>query len=214
MILPLLLVAFIQPPETERFAKWEKEIAGIEKRLQADPPKAGGTFFVGSSTIRLWNLKKSFPDAAYMNVGFGGSEIRDCTHFSARIIAPYKPKAIVFYAGDNDIASGRKPEQLLADFKDFAAAIHRQLPDCTILFLAVKPSAARWTQYEKQKRANAMIEDYCGKDRHLTFIDTAPLLLGSDGKPTPELYAKDGLHLSAAGYAKWTPIVKKTLKGL
>ena len=212
MILPLLLVIAVQPSQPDRFARWEKEIAGIEKRLAAEPPKPGGTFFVGSSTIRLWNLKKSFPDAGYVNVGFGGSEIRDCMHFASRIITPYKPKTIVFYAGDNDVASGRKPEQLLADFKEFAAAIHKQLPDCAILFLAVKPSVARWTQYEKQKRANAMIEDYCGMNRRLTFIDTAPLLLGSDGKPNPELYAKDGLHLSAAGYEKWTPHVKKTLE--
>ena len=39
------------PRPVDPFAKWEKNIAAIEKRLSANPPKPGGVFFVGSSSI-------------------------------------------------------------------------------------------------------------------------------------------------------------------
>jgi len=211
MFLLLFLVA-IQQPDAERFAKWEKEVAAIEMWLKENPPRPGGVLFVGSSTIRLWDLKKSFPDAGYVNVGFGGSEIRDCTHFVPRLVAPQKPKAIVFYAGDNDIASGRKPEQVLADFTAFAAAVHRDAPTCRIVFLPVKPSIARWAKFEDQRKANTLVKELCRKDERLVYVDIVPVMLGADGKPIAELFVKDGLHMSAAGYEKWSPLVKKALE--
>jgi lysophospholipase L1-like esterase len=211
-MLPLLFLVAVQPPDAERFTKWDKEVAAIEMRLKEYPPKAGGVLFVGSSTIRLWDLKKSFPDAGYINVGFGGSEIRDCTHFAPRLVAPHKPKAIVFYAGDNDIASGRKPEQVLADFTAFAAAVHKDTPKCRILFLPVKPSIARWAKFDEQKKANALVKELCATDDRLVYVDIVPVMLGADGRPLAELFVKDGLHMNAAGYEKWSPRVKTALE--
>lgn len=200
--------AAAQPEKpADRFARWEKEVAAIEKRLAEKPPKPGCVIFAGSSSIRLWNLDKSFPDAGYVNVGFGGSQIPDSTHFAARLITPHRPKAVVFYAGDNDIAANRTPEQVLADFKAFCAAV----PDGRILFLAVKPSVARWKRFDVQKKANALVREFCESDARLAFIDTVPLMLGPDGMPVADLFVKDGLHLSAAGYEKWTAAVRAAL---
>src|SRR5262245_32520563 len=112
-MLALLLVATLQPPEVtpapipaHPFAKWEQSIQAIERQLKDNPPKPGGVFFVGSSSIVKWDLKVSFPGRDYVNVGFGGSVIEDSTHFAPRILTPFKPGVVVFYAGDNDIARG------------------------------------------------------------------------------------------------------------
>ena len=210
MLTTLMLVAAIQPTDAERFAKWEKDIAGIEKKLAGAKP--GGVLFYGSSSIRLWDLNKSFPEKGYLNAGFGGSEIRDCAHFVPRLVSPVQPKTIVFYAGDNDIASGRKPEQLAADFKAFCAAVHKDSPKCRILWLPVKPSVARWEKYEVQKKANALVKEFCAGDPRLLYVELVESLLGADGKPVPDLFQKDGLHLTAAGYEKWTPLVKSALE--
>jgi lysophospholipase L1-like esterase len=201
-------VATQQPQkDADRFARWEKEVAAIEKRLAEKPPKPGCVAFAGSSTIRLWDLEKSFPGAGYVNVGFGGSQIPDSTHFAGRLITPHKPRAVVFYAGDNDVALGRTPEQVLADFKAFCAAV----PECRILFLAIKPSVARWKQFDVQKKANALVREFCASDARLAFVDTVPLMLGPDGMPAAALFVKDGLHLSPAGYEKWTAAVRAAL---
>ncbi len=210
--LSLLLSAAVLAADPESFERWEKEIAGIEKRLAAAPPAKGGVVFAGSSSIRLWNLEKSFPGKGYVNVGFGGSEIRDTTHFAARILLPLEPKAIVFYAGDNDIAKKRTPAQVRDDFNAFAKAVHAKLPKTRILYLPVKPSLARWKLYDVQKEANALVKSACEADPRLTYVDLVPATLGADGKPKPEFFVKDGLHLSEAGYKAWSDIVRKALE--
>ena len=217
-MLALLLAAAVQPPvapaprAVDPFARWEKSIAAIEKRLQANPPAPGGVFFAGSSSIVLWDLKKWFPGKDYVNVGFGGSVIRDSTHFAPRILIPHKPGTIVFYAGDNDIAQNRSPEEVLADFKSFVAAVRADNPPCRVLYIPVKPSLARWKLFDTQSKANGLIRDFCSKEDHLGYIDIVPHMLQTDGTPNPELFVKDGLHLSEKGYEIWTAEVRKALE--
>jgi lysophospholipase L1-like esterase len=208
-MLALLSLVLLQPADP--FAKWEKEITAIEKRLRESPPAPGQVCFAGSSTIRLWDLKKSFPGKPYVNVGFGGCEIRDVTHFAPRIILPHKPGAIVFYAGDNDMAKKRTAEQVRDDFREFCKTIHKDLPKTQIFYLPIKPSLARWTLFEDQKKANGFVRDECAKDRRLTYLDIVPSVLGPDGKPRPDHFVKDGLHLSEAGYKPWAAIVEAAL---
>ncbi len=204
--------AWAQAPADDRAAKWEKEIAAIEKRLADKPPPKGAVLFAGASSIRLWNLNLYFFDWDTINVGFGGSEVRDSTAVVKRLILPHKPRAVVFYAGDNDINSGRTPEQVLEDFTAFAKAIHAELPKTAIHFIAIKPSFARWEQFETQKKANALVKAFCAKDERLGFIDIVPPMLGADGKPRNELFGKDGLHLINKGYDVWAEMIKKAVK--
>lgn len=215
MILALALVALQPAPkdaDAARIERWEKEVTAIEKRLKDAPPKAGGVVFAGSSSTRLWKLDESFPGKGYVNVGFGGSEVRDSTHVVPRLISPHRPKAVVLYAGDNDINAGRTPEQVAADFRAFVAAVHKDVPDCKVYFVAVKPSVARWAKYEVQSKANALVKAACAADPKLRYVDIVPAMLGPDGKPLPELFVKDGLHLSPAGYARWTAAVSAALE--
>jgi lysophospholipase L1-like esterase len=216
-MLSLFFVAAVQlpvapaPRVVDRFAKWEMAITAIEKRLAADPPKPGAVFFAGSSSIVLWDLKKWFPDKACVNVGFGGSVIRDSTHFAPRILTPHKPGTIVFYAGDNDIAQNRSPEEVFSDFRAFVGAVRKENSTCHVLFIPVKPSIARWKRFDTQTKANALVRDFCSNGEHLGYIDIVPLMLRPDGTPDPELFVKDGLHLSAKGYELWTDEVSKAL---
>jgi hypothetical protein len=198
--------------DAERFARWEKDIAAIEKRLKDNPPEKGGVIFAGSSTIRLWDVAKAFPDWKPVNVGFGGSQIRDVTHFADRIILKHEPRAIVFYSGDNDINSGRTPDQVLADTRAFADTIHKQLPKTRIHIISIKPSIARWKQFETQTKANALVKEFCSKNERLGYIDVVPAILGDGGQPRPELFVKDGLHFTAKGYEALNDAVMKGVK--
>jgi lysophospholipase L1-like esterase len=198
--------------EADRAAKWEKDVTAIEKRQAEKPTAKGEIVFAGSSSIRLWDLAKSFPDWNATNSGFGGSEVRDSTRFAERLILKHEPRAIVFYAGDNDIANNRTPEQVRDDFKAFVAAVHKALPKTRIHFIAIKPSIARWKRYETIQKANALVKEFTATDDRLGFIDIAPPMLGTDGQPKAEMFVKDGLHLSAKGYEVWTEAVKKAVK--
>lgn len=140
------------------FAPWEREIKAFEASDKTQPPPQGALLFVGSSSIRLWKtLSEDFPSDPVINRGFGGSHLIDSTHFADRIILPCKPKTIVLYAGDNDLAAKKTPRQVLADFQAFAQKIQAQLPGTRIAFVSIKPSAARWHLVEQIQEANRLI---------------------------------------------------------
>jgi lysophospholipase L1-like esterase len=194
------------------FGRWEKEIAALEAKDAAAPPLKDAVLFAGSSSIRLWNLKKSFPDLVVINRGFGGSEIADSTHFAPRIILKAKPRVIVLYAGDNDIANGKTAEQVSEEFKDFADLIHKEMPKTKIVFISIKPSLARWKMVDEQRKANGLIEAYCKKNDYLAYVDAVTPMLGDDGKPRQELFGRDGLHMNDKGYELWASLLKPYLK--
>lgn len=193
--------------DAARRAKWEKEVSGIETRLKAKPPAKHGVVFAGSSSIRLWKQAESFPKWPTANVGFGGSQIPDSTLFAARLIVPHEPELILFYAGDNDINAKRTPKQVANDFAVFTDTIHAKLPKTRIGFLAIKPSLARWNQHPQQTEANGLVKTACAKNPLLIYLDTVTPMLGTDGKPKPEFFVKDGLHMTDAGYKVWTSLV-------
>jgi lysophospholipase L1-like esterase len=81
-----------------------------------------------------------------------------------------------------------------------------------VLFIAVKPSIARWKKFEEQKKANLLVKEFCGKGSGLVFVDVVPLMLGADGMPIAEYFVKDGLHMTLKAYEVWAAAVTKALK--
>ena len=96
-------------------------------------PEPEGIVFVGSSSIRMWDTARAFPDLKVLNRGFGGSQIADSVRFADRIVVPYKPRLVVFYAGDNDINGKKTAEQVLADYQAFVKKVRAHSPDCKIV---------------------------------------------------------------------------------
>jgi lysophospholipase L1-like esterase len=195
----------------------EKWTDAINKFTQADktnPPPTGGVVFVGSSSIVKWTtLQKDFPGEKVIQRGFGGSELADSVYYADRIVTPYKPRAVVVYAGDNDLNAGKTPEQVFADFKAFVAKVHASVPNARIVYIAIKPSPSRWKIKDKGERANALIAAGCAKDpKRLRFVDIWKPMLDAKGQPRPELFVADMLHMNAEGYKIWTPLVAAELK--
>src|SRR5687768_5916552 len=149
----------LQTPASAPVDKWAKEMAAFEEQDRKDPA-VGGVVFVGSSSIRLWDLKKSFPDVPALNRGFGGSVIPDSVARVDLLVIRHKPQIVVFYAGDNDIAAGRTPQQVFDDYKAFVSKVHAALPATRIAFIAIKPSIQRWALVDKVRAANALVREY------------------------------------------------------
>lgn len=197
---------------SHNFSKWENDIALFEQMDVTNPPPKGALLFIGSSTIKLWKtLAQDFPDHQVINRGFGGSEIVDSTHFADRIIFPYKPKMVFLRAGGNDLWAHKTPDQVFADFKDFVTSIHAKLPETQVVFISLSPSIARWSQADKEKTVNSMVETYAGKTPGVRYLDTWSIPLGSDGQPSAEFFLPDHLHFNAAGYKKLAERVRTQL---
>lgn len=192
----------------------EAEVARLEAADQKAPPARGAVLFLGSSSIRLWDLAKSFPGRATINRGFGGSTFPDAIEFLPRLVTPHAPRVVVVYSGDNDLAAGRTPEQIVADWRTLASGIERAVPGVELVVLGIKPCPSRWALIEKVRLANQGIEASTRGHKNQRFLRIEADMLGKDGKPRPELFREDGLHLSPAGYEVWTRLLTPVLDEL
>jgi lysophospholipase L1-like esterase len=193
-------------------ARWEPEIKAFEAADRTNPPPAGGIVFVGSSSIRLWkDLADDFKGLPVINRGFGGSQISDCVFYAARIVLPYRPRQVVLYAGDNDLAAGCSPEKLFEDFQAFVRKVHDALPETQIVFVSIKPSPSRWKLAQQMRTANRLIADFIRTDPRLSFVDVFTPMLDIEGNPRAELYVADKLHMNRQGYAIWASRIQPYL---
>jgi lysophospholipase L1-like esterase len=183
--------------DIRRFVRWDRQNSYPDNAI----------LFVGSSTILLWRTHEYFPEYPVINRGFGGSQISDVAYYADRVVLNYKPKVIVFYAGENDIAAKKTPQQVFEDYQAFVDLVRRHLPETKIIFLSIKPNPERWRLWPLMQQTNALVAAFSAGHEHLIYVDVATPLLGANGQPRPELF-EDRLHLNEAGFQ----VVSETLR--
>ncbi len=193
--------------------KFENAIQAFEKQDLASRPEPGGNLFVGSSTVTRWkDIADYFPGRHVLNRGFGGSQFSDLLLYVDRIIVPYRPARVFVYEGDNDIASGKKPEDIVRQAGELNELIKKALPKTEVIFLSAKPSMTRWHLKETYETYNRLLKDYVKKARRTRYIDIWTPLLDEAGNLNPAVYAEDKLHLNAEGYRTIQPVIAPFLK--
>ncbi|WP_312318349.1 SGNH/GDSL hydrolase family protein [Stenotrophomonas sp.] len=193
-----------QIPQQVSNAAWAGDMDNFAKADQASPPPKGGIVFVGSSSIRFWDtLAADFPGQKVINRGFGGSEVRDSTYYADRVVVPYAPCKVFFYAGDNDLNSGRSPQQVRDDTVAFVNRVHRDLPQTTVEIISIKPSPSRANLLPAVQEANALVKAALAGVPRTGFNDIYTPMLGADGQPKASLFREDMLHMKPEGYAIW-----------
>ncbi|WP_421933343.1 GDSL-type esterase/lipase family protein [Phenylobacterium sp.] len=203
----LSLIAAAPPPET----RFSPEIAHFAELDKTAPPKPCGFLFIGSSSVRFWKtLDQDMAPYRVINRGFGGSQIADVTLYFDQVATPYRPRAIFFYAGDNDIHVGRTPAQVVADFQAFLDRKDKTLGATKVYFLSLKPSKARWSELAAQTEANAQIKALADQRADLDYVDVVPPML--EGGAPKDIFVGDGLHMTPAGYELWTEVVRPVLE--
>jgi len=194
-------------------AQWQADIAAFQAEDDAHPPAPGAVLFIGSSSIRFWKtLATDFPGVRTLNRGFGGSEIDDATFFADRIVAPYHPRAIVMYAGDNDLEDGVSPSHVRDNFAAFVRKARSFDPGVPVAFIAIKPSMARKVLLPQIREANALVREYAATQKGVAYLDVFTPMLGQDGQPQPQWFIADGLHMNRKGYVLWIGVVKLWLE--
>jgi hypothetical protein len=191
---------------------FEENIAAFAAADREHAPPTGGILFVGSSSIRLWNdLEKQFGPSIIMR-GLGGSKLSDCTRYLDRLVFPYKPRLVVLYAGDNDLAEGIPPEDILINFQKFVDSVQRELPTTRIAYISIKPSPARARLIPKIRETNHLIQKYTSGNQKLDFIEVFTPMLDAEGRPRADLFRADALHLNEAGYTLWRKIIAQHVR--
>lgn len=189
-------------------AEWAKDMDHFATQDAANPPPRDAVLFIGSSSIRKWtSMARDFAGIPVINRGFGGSEVRDSTYYADRIVVPYKPREVVFYAGDNDLNSGRSVQQVVDDTFAFIARIRRDLPGVPVVYISIKPSPSRAELLPKIRQVNALVSQRAAQLQDVHYIDVFTPMLTADGQLRPELFEADMLHMKPEGYALWTRLL-------
>lgn len=203
LIVPALAAAQPSPD------RWAAEIERFQTEDRASQMHDGGVVFVGSSSIRFWNtLHDDFPHLHALNRGFGGSYLSDVRHFLDELVLKHEPRAIVLYAGENDLAGDRTPEDVFADYRAIASRVRSELPETELIWISVKPGPARWDSVDKVRATNALVMEYAARDPKLEYVDVFTPMLTADLEPRGELFVEDGIHLNPEGYELWTRLVE------
>lgn len=207
----------IRKAASEDPAVWAEDISALEKKTAGLYPPGEGIVFIGSSSIRFWStLAEDMAPLPVIKHGFGGAKLNDVVVYAQRLVNAYRPRAVVVFAGTNDIDpnASKEPEVLVESYRKFVAAVRADQPEVPILYIGITPSPLRWSVWDIAVETNRLIGRYSLSDPNLHFIDTSPGLLGKNGEPIREHYIFDGLHLSESGYAAWTSIIRPRLEAV
>jgi lysophospholipase L1-like esterase len=193
---------------------WEEAVSALEAKTRNRHAPGEAVVFIGSSSIRLWNtLDEDMSPMPVIQHGFGGAKLNAVVHYAERLVSAYQPRAVVVFAGTNDIdpAASKSPEVLLASYQAFVEKVRSEQPDLPIFYIAITPSPRRWSVWPIAQSTNRLIENWSESDPNLHFIDTSAALLDSKGEPKRDNYFFDGLHLSKRGYKIWGEIIRQRL---
>jgi len=192
-----------------------EEIREFKKQDSIHFPPKKANLFVGSSSLRMWtNIQNDFPDYPIINRGFGGSSLPEVILYVNDIIIPYRPKQVLIYCGDNDLAaSDTVSAQTVAErFRQLFSLIRTKLHKVPIAFISIKPSPSRQHLMPKMELANKLIKDFLHSQPKTKYIDVYSPMLTPEGKPREELFLEDKLHMNAKGYAIWQKAIEPVLK--
>jgi len=182
------------------------EIQAFQRLDSVNFPATGQVLFVGSSSFRLWkDVQAYFPDVPIINRGFGGACLTDMIYYEKQIITPYKPRKIVIYCGENDLAASDtvQAQQVLERFQQLFKAIRADYPKTPVVYVSIKPSISRQRLMPKMAEANRLIQQYLKKKRRTQFVDVYSLMLDKNGTPRPDIFVEDKLHMNREGYLIW-----------
>ncbi len=211
-LMPLVTTVAADDPLVTR---WEGDVKNLETLDRSSLHPANAILFIGSSSIRLWDtIADDMSPNAVIRRGYGGATYRDLCHFASRLVTAHQPRAIVIFVA-NDITSPETspdPEQVMIDVRATQAQIRARHPEVPIFYVAVTPTESRWSVWPTVQRLNRMIEEMCRDASHSFFIPTARHFLDTTtGRPVPELFRDDRLHLSRAGYKVWAGVIRAAL---
>jgi len=210
--LALIILIFVQCKTTEK--AFYQDIQNFKKADKSYPPDKDIILFVGSSSFTYWkDVQKDLNNPMILNRGFGGSTLVDLWRYKEDVIFAYKPKQIVIYCGENDIASSEKVSsaEVLKRFKKLYKSIRSTFPEIQIAFISLKPSPSRWKMRDRVIELNRLIQQFSKTENNFTFVDIWDKMLNENGYPKSEIFVADSLHMNKYGYEIWVKAINNVL---
>jgi lysophospholipase L1-like esterase len=193
------------------FKRYETDI----KELVARGGKKEVTVFYGSSTFTFWGhekLKRDMSPIEVVNCGFGGSTAHDAAHWYEKVVKPLRPKLLVWYEGDNDIALEYSSDEVLEITANLFDKIKSDFPKIRILIVSVKKSIARKELWRRIDELNSKMLEYANSKGYLSFVDINEIAFNEEGSAKTDIYIEDKLHFNEKGYELLTALIKPVIR--
>lgn len=200
-----LLAQDAQPPfwnDIQAFKKSDERIA----------PPHGKILMIGSSSFTFWqDVSKYLPGYPFINRGFGGSSLPHLIRYFDDIVTPYKPRQILIYCGENDLAGNVPADTVVARFKTLFHMLREQNKKAKITYVSMKPSPSRQHLLDMMKEGNEKIKTWLETQRRTSYVDVYSKMVDENGIPNPEIFVKDRLHMNGNGYEIWAKEIQPHL---
>ena len=202
-----------RPAYGEMMFRYQKELDRFAREDERKGIRTGGIVFTGSSSIKMWrHLEDNMAPIQVLNRGFGGATMPEVNGHFELLIARHQPRIVVLYAGENDISNNiYGVADPLGSLQRYMSMMEESLPYTKTIFVSMKPSPLRWEWWEKISDGNALVKAYCDKTPNLDYLDVTADMIGEDGRPRPEIFLRDSLHMNQNGYDLWTKRIKPLL---
>jgi lysophospholipase L1-like esterase len=212
LIITLLVAAGSLQSQTN--APFAADIAAFKKQDSIQFPAKHQILFIGSSSFTKWKtVQQDFPDYKILNRAFGGSTLVDVIRYVGDVVYPYKPKQIIIYCGENDIAASDTvtAAMVLQRFQTLYKLIRNKYKKIEIDYVSIKPSPVRIKFRPVVEQANMLLKSFIATQKHAKFINVFNDMLNADGTIKQELFISDNLHMNEKGYAIWQRIIQPYL---
>lgn len=169
----------------------------------------------GSSALDRWGAAASaLPQYEIVNTAVGGSTALEWRRLYKTLVLPYKPGAVVFLVGNNDIGkygkiTGKEAARRVTNLlKEVRNALGGDVP---VFYCSMLISWNRKAVWKEEKLCNRFVRKFCEGEQNIYYIDLASKFLDSEGKPIKKLFAGDLLHPGRAGYALFKKYIGRAL---
>ncbi|QDU59121.1 GDSL-type esterase/lipase family protein [Aeoliella mucimassa] len=217
LAIALAAVASLTMANNAEAQPYQNEVNRWNTQDALDPLPQDSIVFVGSSSIRRWEqLTRDFADYNVIQRGIGGALFDDVNAQVGDLVNKHSPRAVVVWAGTNDLGSGSNGLEVLDDYLGFVNSVHTVDPTVDIFYLGIMPTPGREGNRPQEDIANGLISNYASSHDHAYYIDL-PAEFDALGAYTGSDFQNkfvDDIHLNRDGYDLWTSIVRPQIEAV
>lgn len=193
---------------TERANRYQIFAAGIVARLEANA-EPDRVVLLGDSIIAGLDGTALHPAALNLGVGF------DKVHTLAERVGTYnslqRARGIVVSVGTNDLPF-RGIDSIEKGYRVLLARLPKHIPLLVSAVLPVDDRLVKGRPLEKIAQINERVGALCAGHPSCMFVPAPDELTDAAGRLKVQFHEGDGLHLNAAGYAVWKPVLRSALQ--
>jgi lysophospholipase L1-like esterase len=183
--------------------------------------KPKGIVFVGDSLTQRYPLNEFYPGLHVYNRGIDGDTTVGVLKRLDLSIFDLKPSTVVLQIGTNDLqVEGITKDITIVNIQKIVNAIQTTQPEIHLILVSLYPVnlsidklVNKFIVGPRHNEDIKSINQAIAKIQGVKFVDVYPHLL-NENKELNMQYSKEGLHLSLAGYATITPLIRAAIDSL